>query len=461
MGERVTISYRGAAYELGRGKHSYGIWPVGTPRTEPVERWPETPEGWHAAWSRFTGIEAPGTIVAASPSRGLALSASSGVATALLGIGVLCGIVSLFPGYLGGSSVASQPVLLVPHAIYLGAWTLSAVLILLGGTRRRIGALLGAGTSIVTFGLFFTDLGQAIAYGGRIADAGLWFGLVGWLACAAGSIAACFIRSGDPQAVGVGVGRAGAPAGAPAGIGRFGRPRGYEMATAVVIAVTGIGAAIAFAPSWDSYLLRTADGTSTSLTLGNAFSVAGAMIAGNLLVMIAFGLAVIAAALWRPLRLGAALLAGATIPMVAQAISALVLVSEPTSPATFKITQQQASALGLTITNGLTPAFWIYALLLVVLVVSCAWMFVTPGAAMAATAPATGMATGPATGPAEAGAEASAGAPASSVWNDENRDDEDDDDIDWGTPDAEPDVVDSHQPSGPEQAGRSQPPADA
>ena len=26
MGEKVTISYRGAGYELGRGKRCYGIW---------------------------------------------------------------------------------------------------------------------------------------------------------------------------------------------------------------------------------------------------------------------------------------------------------------------------------------------------------------------------------------------------------------------------------------------------
>jgi hypothetical protein len=452
MGERVTISYRGAAYELGRGKHSYGIWPVGTtPRTEPVERWPETPEGWNAAWSRFTGIETPGTIMAAgSTSGGLAVSASSGLAAALLGIGVLCGIISLFPGYLDGASVASQPVLLVPHVIYLAAWALSAVLILLGGARRRIGALLGAGVSIVTFGLFFTDLGQVIAYGGRTADAGLWFALVGWLACAAGSVAACFIKAGEQAA--------GQPSGLLASLGRLGklgRPRGYEVATAVIIAVTGIGVAIAFAPSWDSYLLRTSDGTSQQLTAGNAFSEPGAMIAGNLVVMIAFGLAVIAAALWRPLRLGAALLAGAIIPMVAQAISALVEVSEPTSPSVFKIPSSTATALGLTITNGLTPAFWIYALLLVVLAVSCAWMFVTPpgGTVAAAPGPATGP-PGPATGP--------AAAPGSSVWNDTDDDDEDDD-IDWGpssTPDTESDIVDSHEPSVPEQAWRSEPPAD-
>ena len=57
------------------------------------------------------------------------------------------------------------------------------------------------------------------------------------------------------------------------------------------------------------------------------------MIAGNVIVMVALAAVVIVAALWRPVRHGAVLLAGAIIPMAAQAISALVQVGEPTSPA--------------------------------------------------------------------------------------------------------------------------------
>jgi len=375
MGERVTISYRGAAYELGRGKRSYGIWAVGEPRSAPVERWPETQEGWNAAWSRFTGIETPGTIVAARSSSGIAISASVGAVTALLAIGVLCGLVGLFPGYLSGSSLASQPPQLVPHVFYLGAWTLSAVLILLGGVRQRAGALLGLGTSIVTFGLFFADLGQVIAFGGHVASAGLWFSLVGWLACAAGSVLACLIKPSQE-------------AGSGATVGAPGIPRGYEVACAVLLILAGIGVAIAFAPSWDSYLLRTASGQlNQTVTAGNAFSNPGAVIAGDLMVMIAFGLVVVVAALWRPLRLGAMLLAGAVIPMAAQAISALVQVGEATPPEQFGISSAQASQNGLTISNGVTADFWIYCILLVVLAVSFAWMLITPPAA-ATTAPA-------------------------------------------------------------------------
>ncbi len=426
MSERVTISYRGAAYELGRGRGSYGIWQQGTPRTEPLERWPETPEGWNAAWTRFAGIETPGSIVAAkSPGMSLGVNATAGtsVAAGLLAIGVLCGVIGLFPGYLGGSSIASQPVLLVPHVIYLAAWTLSAGLLLFGGLARRAGALLGAGTSIVTFGLFFTDVGTVIADGSRLMGAGLWLSLIGWIACAAGSAMACLIRADGDKALSIGV---------------PGRPRGYQIASSALLILAGIGAAAAFAPSWDSYLIHLNNGTTVWQIAGNAFSNPGWMIAGNLITMIVFGLVVIAAVLWRPVKLGVMLLAGAVIPMAAQAISALVQVSEPTPPSQFGISSQQASQLGVTIINGVTPAFWIFTILMVVLIVSCAWMLVAPSVPGAATAgspqtqPSAQTQPSPWAPPPSTSPEA---APSMNATEDE------DDDVDWGDDEDEDDAV--------------------
>ena len=109
-------------------------------------------------------------------------------------MGVILGVAGLFPAYLGGSSLAQQADQLIPHAIYLAVWTASAVLILLGGARLRLGALLSLGLSVVTFGLFFADAGTAIAGGGNTGGAGLVLALVGWLACAAGSVAAFLHR---------------------------------------------------------------------------------------------------------------------------------------------------------------------------------------------------------------------------------------------------------------------------
>jgi hypothetical protein len=390
--ENVTISYRGAGYEIGRGEHFYGIWPVGAPQSQPLEWWPETPEGWFGAWSRFTAIEAPGTIVPVSPgpapagpgpapagsgsvpaglstvpaSPGAApasgLSTGVVVSAALLVIGVLCGIVGLFPGYLDGASLAQQPAELVPHLIYLAVWGASAALILLGGTKTRVGAFLGLGTSIVTFGLFFADAGQAIADGAHVMGAGLVLGLVGWLACAAGSAVAFRLRSA----------------------GALGKPRGDEVGPVVMLMLAALGAAVAFAPSWDSYVLRVATGASQSVTLGNAFSNPAAVIVGDVATMVALVAVVAGAALWRPIRFGAALLAGAIIPMVAQAISAFIQVGETTSPALFGFSSAQAAAAGLTISNGLTAVFWIYCAFVVAMIASCAWMLMTPHAARSA-----------------------------------------------------------------------------
>ena len=377
--DTVTIAYRGATYEIGRGRDYYGIWAVGTSRSKPLELWPDTPEGWSAAWACFVGMETPGTIGPAGRSAGppgarvtdagrgfsLALGARSGtvIAGILLAVGVALGVAGLFPAYLGGSSLAQQPYNLVAHVIYLAAWSVSAVLIPLGGARQRMGALLATGVSVVTFGLFFADAATAIT-GGSSAGAGLVLSLLGWLACAAGSAVALRLR----------------PAGTTGYASPLHRPRGPELGRAVLLVLAGLGAAVAFAPAWDSFTLRTAAGQTQSLTAGNAFANPGLVIAGDVAVMVALAAVVVVAALWRPVRHGAVLLAGATIPMAAQAISALVQASEPVSPAQFGFSSAQASQLGLTISSGLTPAFWIYCAFVGALMVSCAWMLLTPQA---------------------------------------------------------------------------------
>jgi len=372
--DTVTIAYRGASYEMGRGRDYYAIWAAGAPRSQPLESWPETPEGWSAAWARFAGLETPGTIapagrnagartVAASQGLSRALSAGGGAVAAalLLAAGVALGVAGLFPAYLGGSSLAEQPYNLVAHVIYLAAWSTSAVLIPLGGTRQRMGALLATGVSAVTFGLFFADAATAIT-GGAQAGAGLVLSLLGWLACAAGSAVAFCLR----------------PAGSTGYGSPLSRPRGSQLGPALLVILAGLGAAAAFAPAWDSFTLRTAAGQTQTLTAGNAFANPGLVIAGDIAVMVALAAVVVAAALWRPIRHGAVLLAGATIPMAAQAISTVVQAGEPASPAQFGISSAQASQLGLTISSGLTPAFWIYCMFVIALIISCAWMLFSP-----------------------------------------------------------------------------------
>jgi hypothetical protein len=370
--ENVTISYRGAHYEIGRGENFYGIWVVGALDPQPSEQWPETPEGWHGAWTRFTGIEVPGTIVPVSQRIAPAVDARQNgiIAASLLGFGVVLGIVGLFPDYLAGQSLAQQPAEVVAHAIYLAVWATSALLVVLGGSRLRVGALLALGLSAVTFGLFFADAGTPIAGGAHLMGAGLILSLVGWLACAAGGLVAL---------------RAAQPAGAPA------RPQRHAIGLFLALTLAALGAAASFAPSWDSFTLRTSSGATNSLTAGNAFSSPGAVIAGDLAAMIALVAVVVLAALWRPILLGAALLAGAIIAMAAQAISAVVQLGERVAPSQFGISSAEAARLGLTISSGVTPAFWIFCAFVVALIAMCVRMLIPmrPTALAGSRAPTT------------------------------------------------------------------------
>jgi hypothetical protein len=373
----VTISHRGASYEIGRGQDFYGIWPAGASQwqPQPLEWWPVTPQGWQAAWSRFAQIEGSGAAGSDPASSSATINSGATMVTGrrpapadrasirtvvpavLIAIGVTCGIVGLFSGYLGGASLAAEPAEVVPHAIYLAVWSASAVLIVLGGSRVRIGALLGLGTSIITFGLFFADVGAVIAGGTHLAGLGLGLSLLGWLVCSGGSAVAFGLRQPGAQE----------------------RPQGHDRRLTLVLAgVAAVGAAVAFAPSWDSYTLTTLAGATQYLTAGDAFANPAPVIAGNVAVMVALVAVAFAAAAWRPVREGAAILAGAVIPLVAQAISAIVEIGQPISPLQFGITPAQAAQAGLTISPGLTAAFWIYCAFVVALLLTCARMITTP-----------------------------------------------------------------------------------
>lgn len=375
MPEHVSIAYRGANYAIGQGPQFYGIWYAASPQAQPLEWWPLTPEGWTAAWMRFASIEMPGTITPVTAAQAPAPTAATapadppraaglaGTAAALLALGIVLGVVGLFPTYIDGTSLASQPSNLVPHVIYLAAWGISAALILLSGTWRKAGALLGLGVSAVTFGLFFADAGTPLAGGAHLMGGGLILSMLGWLACTAG-IATAFRASGlslrRPRQ-----NRA---------LGHPTRRSAHDLVPIVTTILAAIGAAIAFAPSWDSFVLRTAAGASQTVTLGNAFANPAPVIIGDVAVMMALVAVAVVAAFWRPIRLGSALAAGAIIPMAAQAISAIVQLPETTSPLQFGISPGQASGLGLTISNGLTPMFWVYCAFLATLILLCIWM---------------------------------------------------------------------------------------
>jgi hypothetical protein len=196
-----------------------------------------------------------------------------------------------------------------------------------------------------------------VAGGYHLTGAGLVLTLLSWLLCTLASVVAVLVW------------RAGAP----------GRPPGREaILAAALTGVAGLGAAIAFAPSWDSYTLTTPSGFYRYLTAGNAFHNPWPLILGNVIVMIMLVAVVVLAAFWQPVRLGAALLAGAAIPMVAQAFSAIAQLAGGTSPQDLGIADGVAARIGLTITSGVTPAFWIFCAFVLALVLTCFRMLTAP-----------------------------------------------------------------------------------
>jgi hypothetical protein len=328
--------------------------------------------GGAAPWGRpYATAQAPyGVPQDAAPSPAW----RSPLAAGLLIFGLVCGVISLFPTYVGNASLASAPSDLVPHVLYLAAWTAATVLIAMGGSRLRIGALLGLGVSAVTFGLFFADLGLPIAHGAHSAGmgAGLVLGVIGWLGCAAGSLVAFGRR------------QAGWP----------GRRSGGELALAAVLIGTAIGTAITFAPSWDRYAL-TWTGGSQILTEGNAFLNPGPVIVGDVAVMVAVVAVLVAAALWRPARLGWALAAGAIVPLAGQLISALIQISQ--SPLTqLGISPAAAARVDLTATAGFTGWFWAYCAFVIAMILACGWLAARPERAVAGIMPGGPVFAGPA-----------------------------------------------------------------
>ncbi len=385
MPEKAVISHRGEKYEIGRGKRFYGIWTVGAPYEAPVDRWPENRDGWHQAWSRFASMEPPGTIAPVQRDRKTALSglrlrerlrlsSHGGVllaGEALLVLGVVLGLVGLFPGYVGGQSLLSQWDQVVPHLCYVIGWALTAAFVALSVARpsnaARLGALFGLGLSALTAGLFLSDIGQVSA--GSALGSGLVISLAGWLACTVGSALA--LAAGSPQQAGTG------PVGA-ARPSRPVRPGRHHVGPLALLVLAAIGTAAAFVPSWDRYVLTTTTSGSQTVTAGNAFANGAVVSAGNVVVIIAVIAVAVVAALWRPAKQGAWLLAGAIVPLAAEAVSALIQVGQGATPSMFGISSSEATAVGLRISSGLTGMFWVFFVFVISLIVSCAWLFTEP-----------------------------------------------------------------------------------
>jgi hypothetical protein len=278
----------------------------------------------------------PAMPAAASPPPAAATAATGRrlqLGIGLLAIGIVAGIASLFPEYQGFGSLASTTDSLVEYSGFLAAWTAGLVLILSLRGRPAFGALVGLGTSAATLGVFSIDLSVAVTGSQARVGPGLVLALLGWLSGTAG--------------VALAIGR-----------GPFGWPRwpqGRAIAPAALLVIAALGTALAYGPLSFSYTW-----SGGSLISGDLYPVQLSLVTdANLFLMVVFVAAVIAAVLWVPARLGAAMAVGAIIPMALQAVWTLVAVAEfvPSSA-----------------TGDVTPAFKAYCAFIILGVIGAGWL---------------------------------------------------------------------------------------
>jgi hypothetical protein len=294
--------------------------------------------------TQLAAVTAPGTggpatqpaMPSAASPRPAAPPVSTGrrlqLGVALLAAGIIAGIASLFPEYQGFGSLASATDSLVEYSGFLAAWTAGLLLIVSLRGRPAFGALLGLGTAAATLGVFAIDLSVAVTGSQARVGPGLVLALVGWLSCTTG--------------VALLIGR-------PGGWPRW--PRGRAIAPAALLVIAAVGTALAYGPLSFSYTW-----SGGSLISGDLYPVELSLVTtANLFLAVIFVAAVIAAVLWAPARLGAAMAAGAIIPMALQAVWTLVAVAElvPSSA-----------------TGDVTPAFKAYCAFIVLGVIGAGWL---------------------------------------------------------------------------------------
>ena len=220
-------------------------------------------------------------------------------------------IAAMFPAYPGNPA---NPVVAAPDetAIYICmevGWALAAVLVL-SRLSLRGGIALGAALGAVEIGFLITDTASGLQVSSDAAP-GIW---LAW--------------------GGLGIGLAGVCLGASSvrmGQASNGLPRPSFVVRAAITVPVAVTAVAAFWPSWDHYRLVSTSGRTFDITVGNAFSQANGVMAGEVVAGLAIGVVAIVAALWSPPDVGAWATAGVVIALSSQLVSGVVQVHEPLS----------------------------------------------------------------------------------------------------------------------------------
>ena len=269
---------------------------------------------------------------------GGSVKAKAVVAAGLLAASVVVGVAALFPTYLGAAPLTAQVDQLVLDSVLLAGWALAIILLLpLPRSHPVAGAGLATGVTVAAVGLRLADLGAVIHAGAGIAGPGLWLTVTAWALAAAGSVVA--VMAGRRHRA-------------------LGRLTLHPWPLAVLAGAASAFTAIAFVPGWDAYHIVVATQSRTlSQTLGNAFSSAWPVTAGNAVVVAVIGLVPVAAVLWRPRAFGVALLGGLLVLLVGQVASALALTDQAVSLPQIGISPAQAAQLGVHVHAGLNGWF--------------------------------------------------------------------------------------------------------
>jgi hypothetical protein len=280
-------------------------WPTGGPPGSGSNGagWPRSPSP-QSPWSRPEGD------LPAASTKGRARTGPDpvGVAGGLFLISVGVHVAAMFPAYPGNppAPIVSIPYLTAVYIILELGWALAAVLVLTRASVRG-GLAFAAGLGTVELGFVISDLASTGQVPARNAP-GIWL-----------AIAALGVGY-----AGVLVGVSTVPMGRPELSLTDASTRARALATVVVALVV----VAAFLPSWDRYHLVTSTGRTATITLGDAFSQPGGVMAGELIAAVAIGAIAIVGAFWVPAVVGAWLTAGAVCALTSQLVSAVVQVHQ-------------------------------------------------------------------------------------------------------------------------------------
>lgn len=222
-----------------------------------------------------------------------------------LGLAAVLHVVCLFfPQGSGYSSMAGSTQLVVAQAILAGGWLVATGLVVPLSTRPAGGAL-AAGLALAELGLVVSTVGGVL----EVPGPGLLLLAAGWVVGAAGAVVALL-----------------APPWAPGGLRRGSGPAPLILC----MAAAGILLGVALLPAWDHYQLAfRAFNQLLSVNQGNAFDQPAVVLAGTLVAAVAWAVVPIAAAFWRPARLGVVAAGGVLVAVASQAASAVVGLDPP------------------------------------------------------------------------------------------------------------------------------------